>query len=356
MANRHTGPVRKVSRRGEDRWVIDFLWMDKSGQKHRYRKDASLQTRSGAMLEAQSLHERAMRTGTLHERAAKPTFSAFVEGSFKALRMPHFRPATRVRYEALLRQGLLDHFRPLRLDEITQDSVHSYAAKLNARGVSTKAGIMFLRTILKSACELGVVDEVPKLPRLWKESRKLPDAPPMEDIESLISGTSSWLALAVALAAFAGLRSGEVRALECRDVDLAAGRITLRHAFSENELSTPKSGHERLIPIAPILRPFLETAVRSKLPKARLVVTSTGATPTRQAILTRLKTLEAKLEIRPWSFHQIRHFFYTELIQRGADVETVRVLAGHASISVTQRYLHATGNTLAHAVGRLTAT
>ena len=39
-------------------------------------------------------------------------------------------------------------------------------------------------------------------------------------------------------------------------------------------------------------------------------------------------------------FHDMRHTFGTRLIQSGVDIETVRDLMGHHSISVTQRYLH----------------
>ncbi len=340
MGTRNLGPVRKVRRRGKVYWVIDFFWFDKAGRKERYRKNARVQSYDGARAEARSLQERALREGTLIERPPAPTFRAFVEGSFRSLRMPHFRASTRVRYEALLRQGLLGHFGTMRLDAIGADAVHGFAAKLAERGVQCKGPLMLIRTILRAANELGMLDEMPRIPRLWKEGRKVPEAPPASDIDRLVVSSSRWVHTAVALAAYAGLRSGEVRALEVRDVDLVRGYILVRRAFSESELATPKSGHERRVPIAPVLRPILEEAVQSKLPKARVVMTRKGTTPSRQAVLKRLNALEAKLGLRGWTFHQLRHFFCTGLLRGGANVEAVRLLAGHSSLGMTQRYVH----------------
>jgi integrase len=36
----------------------------------------------------------------------------------------------------------------------------------------------------------------------------------------------------------------------------------------------------------------------------------------------------------------LRHTFASRLIEKGADIETVRDLLGHHSITITQRYIH----------------
>jgi integrase len=98
----------------------------------------------------------------------------------------------------------------------------------------------------------------------------------------MLTTSDGWLRVAIALAAFAGLRQGEVRALEVRDVDLEAGIITVRRALSENEPVAPKSGHERVIPIGTQLAQVLTRALRGKLPGARVVLNQSGRTPSRQ--------------------------------------------------------------------------
>lgn len=55
-------------------------------------------------------------------------------------------------------------------------------------------------------------------------------------------------------------------------------------------------------------------------------------------------------EMQIWSFHQLRHFFCSTLVRDGVSVEAVRVLAGHADLKTTQRYVHASTADLRAAV------
>jgi site-specific recombinase XerD len=50
--------------------------------------------------------------------------------------------------------------------------------------------------------------------------------------------------------------------------------------------------------------------------------------------------------------HALRHAFCSHLVRVGVGVEAVRALAGHSSIRVTNRYVHATGVDLRSAMGR----
>ena len=347
MGVRNTSGVRRVMRGGRPRWIVDIPYMDKDGREQRYRRDATLQTSAGAHAEVARLRLQIATLGTLEPtKSACPTFKSFVEGDFDKLFVPKYRPATRVRYKAILRQGLLDELGAKPLDEIGAVEFRAYAAKLQGRGVTVKGPINFLRTVLSAAVEVGALDEMPKLPSLVKASRKLPDAPTEDEVNAMLAHARGWLRLAIALAAYAGLRMGEVRGLEVRDVDFARAQLLVRHALSEDECLTPKSGHERPVPLVPELAAMLEEARKSKLPRARLVVTDAGTTPTRQLVLARLKALQQRHGLPARSFHSLRHFFCSVLIRRGASVEAVRLLAGHSDLATTQRYVHATAGDL----------
>jgi site-specific recombinase XerD len=48
--------------------------------------------------------------------------------------------------------------------------------------------------------------------------------------------------------------------------------------------------------------------------------------------------------------HRIRHSYTTDLLRRGASLETIRRVLGHSSITTTIRYLHLTGADLSEAI------
>jgi integrase len=169
----------------------------------------------------------------------------------------------------------------------------------------------------------------------------------------MLAHASDWLLVAIALGALAGLRMGEVRALEVQDVDFDEGCIHVRRALSEHEVLPPKSGDDRNVPMHPRLASILREAVRAKLPKVRIVTTSTGTTPTRQSTLARFKALLAKTGLREWSFHALRHYFVSTLLRGGGSPEAVRMLAGHSSSAVTARYAHAVRADLSAAIAKL---
>lgn len=301
--------VRKVSRRGKPHWLIDFRFCDKEGRRQRYSRDATIQTAGGARAEAQRLKRLAIETGSPYGRPPTTTFAHFVETKFRTVHMPAYcRPATRERYEALFRQGVLAAFGSKRLDEIGGIAVRAYEAELAARKVQARGHISLVRTVLRSAVDLGALEAMPALPPLPRQGRKLPDAPSDEDVAALLEHTHGWLRVAIALSVFAGLRMGEVRALEVRDIDFKRNILLVRNALSADEVLPPKSGHERAVPIATELRGVLQEAIRLKLPSTRVVLNAHGRTPSRQHVLTVLKALEERIGIRTWSFHALRHY------------------------------------------------
>jgi integrase len=352
MGKLSNGVLKRI-RGGKPRWVIDFRYRDRDGREQRYRRDARIQTRAGAEAEANRLMALAHTQGTLALTAHAPTLATFVEDTFKPLYRAKFRPGTWRRYEGLLRQRLLDDLGDKRLDAIGATAVRAFMAVIAKRQIQARGPVNLLRTILVAAVETGALEAMPELPKPPLPGRKLSSAPSTEEVEAMLSAASGWLRVSIALAAFAGLRQGEVRALEVRDVDQAAGLITVRRALSEGEAVSPKSGHERVVPLWPRLAEVLTEALRGKLPAARVVLNQSGRTPSRQAVWTELQALLVRHQLTEWSFHALRHYFLTALVRGGANLEAVRELAGHSKLLTTQRYVHATGADLRDAISKL---
>jgi integrase len=347
-----SGLVRKEVRSGKLHWVIDFRFRDRDGREQRYRRDATLQTSAGARAEAERLKMLALTTGSVAARSASQTFAMFVEGTFTRLYMPRYRPSTRVRYEALLKQGILDTFGGKPLDGIEGAALRAFVAGLQERNVQPRGPANFVRTVLRAAVDSGALASMPAFPPVPRQGRKLPDAPNDDEVRAMLLHARGWLRTAIALAAFAGLRMGEVRDLEVRDVDLKDPRILVRRALSEDEVMPPKSGHERVVPIAPELAEMVAGALRDKLPTVRVVLNEHGRTPGRTHVLEALKALERRHGLKERSFHSLRHYFCSTLVSRSVGAEAVRLLAGHSNLATTQRYVHASGGELRAAIAK----
>jgi integrase len=347
--------VKKRVRNGRTRWVIDFYYANKQGQRVRFVRYADLQTRDGADREARQLYERATLTGSPDvEQRDVMALSKFYEETFLPKVLPLYRKNTQTRYKALWRQRVRDQLGGKQLDEIDEQVLRGFARGIELDKRQPKGPVNFVRTLLREAERAGIIAKAPSLPSgCMKESKKLPEAPTLETTEHLLESAGGWLKVAAALGIYAGLRSGEIRALEVGDVDLESGVILVRRTLSEDEEETPKGMKERCVPLIPQLARILAEAMAGKPLSQRFIVTATGVTPRRQGVLTTWVRLQQRLGLpRTWSIHALRHGFCSQLVRVGAGVEAVRALAGHSSISVTNRYVHATGADLRSAMQR----
>ena len=352
--------IREETRGNRRILVIDFPFSDITGAQRRYRRDASAQQdRSAAAKEAQELHQLAVTTGSPFgtTNSNMPTFGAFFEDSYRELYFPQLRPATQQRYDALMRQGLLGFFGRYPLEQIDFLLVRRYEAKVLARGVKTRGHVNLIRSVLRAAVELRILPKFPDVPTAKGPGKKLPRSPTREEVEQMVEHSKEWVRTAIVLAFYVGLRSGELRALQVRDIDFERNQIYVRRAFSENVLQDrPKDNDERIIPIAELALAQLQKAVQGLNPEDFLVTNRNGRTPTRQCVWLAFRAVQDKAELdRRFGVHALRHGFCTELVRGNVGVETVRVLAGHEDLRTTQRYLHAERADLAEAMETFSA-
>ncbi len=357
MGEKNQSGVRAELRGDRKMLVIDFRFKDKDGREQRYRRDASVQSMAGARAEAARLKRLAAEKGTLDAEAPVPTFATYVRDTFVPLVMPRFKPSTREGYEQHLDapdHGLVALLGKKRLDAIGAGDARAVEADALGRKARARYALVCMRSVLRSAVELEVLAAMPRLPKLPARSAKFPDAPSATVVEQLLMGADGCLNIAIELAAEAGLRSGEVRALEVRDVDLEGGRLYVRRAYSADEVVEPKGRDERIVPLAPAIAVMLAGAIAGRRPTDRVVRDRRGRTPTEGALGGMWRRLQARLGIQPrWHYHQLRHFFATSLLKGGANVEVVRRLLGHKDLASTTRYVHATERDLVAAVALL---
>jgi integrase len=154
------------------------------------------------------------------------------------------------------------------------------------------------------------------------------------------------------LCLFAGLRRGEALTLSWSDVDLERCLI---HVQAENA----KVGKPRTIPLhgfvhAALLRVAgLEVGARNHEKPSGVVFPGRGvrywSEPKKD-----WDRLRKACGLGPdVGFYNLRHSFASMLLEQGTDLETVRVLMGHADISTTGIYVHTSAMRLKEAIGKL---
>jgi integrase len=143
----------------------------------------------------------------------------------------------------------------------------------------------------------------------------------------------------VLLGGNAGLRAGEVVALELPDVSRANARITIERQAWRGVVDTPKGGRDRVVPMTDALKAAL-AAVRH-LRGARVLVQDDGSDLTAKVLRGWMKSAQRLAGLRPMgNFHILRHTFCSHLAMRGAPAKVIQELAGHTHLSTTMRYMH----------------
>jgi integrase len=151
-------------------------------------------------------------------------------------------------------------------------------------------------------------------------------------------------AAVVRVAAYAGLRQGELLALRWRDVDFAGSALTVARAMSAGVESSTKSGRVRRVPLADQAAAALDRLSRRDHftgPGELVFCNALGRRLDGSALRRRYRRAQVAADVRPLRFHDLRHTFGSLLAARGVDVVTIQKAMGHSALSTTSRYLHA---------------
>ena len=159
--------------------------------------------------------------------------------------------------------------------------------------------------------------------------------------------------LGICICLSAGLRIGEVCALQWEDIDTASGVIRVRKTIQRIWLAdggerinalvldSPKTRNSiREVPMTrellALVRP-LKKMVRSDF----FVLTNEAAPMEPRTYRAWFDRLQRQLGLPRMRFHGLRHSFATRCIESRCDCKTVSVLLGHSSVSTTLNlYVH----------------
>jgi integrase/recombinase XerC len=222
---------------------------------------------------------------------------------------------------------------------------------LSKRSVARK--LACLRSFYKFLRKKGVMDSVPTAivatPRL---ERRLPQFLEEDAVAQVLAqpdrSTSVGMRDAAILELFysTGMRLSELLALRPADVDMTGETVKV----------TGKGSKQRIIPFGRkagealrqwlAMRPLL---LRGTQGPGTVFLSVRGKRMTPKGV-NRLvcRYIGAVSELQQRSPHVLRHSFATHLVNRGADLQAVRELLGHESLSTTQIYTHVGIDRLKH--------
>lgn len=149
----------------------------------------------------------------------------------------------------------------------------------------------------------------------------------------------------VRIAAYTGLRRGELVALRWRDVELRQRKVVVRRAISgDEEATSTKSRRAREVPIPDQAATALNRLKQRESftePDDFVFVNRLGRRIDGSALRRRVERARCGAGLRKLRFHDLRHTYGSLLVAGGIDLQSVKAAMGHSRITTTERYLHA---------------
>lgn len=269
--------------------------------------------------------------------------------------------------KARWRRDLAPTFGRLRCPEVDQGAIRAWAEARLAAGLSSASvqrGHRLLSSLWSDLAERpretgAVTDPTKRLPRSTRTLMR-PDSDPRlvpflrrpEDVARVYQRMTGVPALAFAVGARLGLRTGEVLGLHVEDLDLERRQATISRAVSSGELGPVKDHEARILPIPADLVPLLREASLARGGRGLLCPPGRPGRrsgPSRlPARFLRPQTLAAALAtalegtgLPAVTFYMAtRHTFASQYVLAGGELTRLSLLLGHSSPLVTQRYAH----------------
>ena len=230
--------------------------------------------------------------------------------------------------------------------DVSAQMVRDWMLLLSRNGICSRSicrKIASLRTFFKYLLENEAIDHNPMIKVVQpKIGNRSPVYVQQEDMNSLLDEEKKeedpFLKLRnnliLELFYASGIRQAELLAIKETDIDFGSGHVRI---FGKRQ-------KERIIPLHCDLLQQLEQYINQRNEKGicckELLVDKKHRPLTKFQLYYLVRQMLYSANTEKKSPHVLRHTFATHLLNEGADLNTIKELLGHSSLSATQVYTH----------------
>lgn len=285
----------------------------------------------------------------VHRIKPSPKFGDYAAAWLKTRDL---KPRTRAEYEAMIRLYLVPEFGAIRLDKITVTHVREWHSQLLPKAPTARAHTYaLLRNILATAESDDLLPKNPCRVRgaATAKRKSVTQVATVSEIDAIVEAMPPRYRAMVLLAAWCGLRFGELVALERRDIDplrktvrVDRGAVRVRGTV---QIGSPKSeAGNRTVAIPPHVMPAVEEHLATFVgrgPHALVFAAAHGgvlAPSTLYSVFYPARKAAGRPDLR---FHDLRHTGATLAATTGATLADLMQRLGHSTAGAAMRYQHA---------------
>ena len=273
-------------------------------------------------------------------------------------RKPEIKESTYTRYVRIIHKYILPNLKTQKLNNIDSDIVNSMTDKLK-HNLSDKT-VSTVMCVFKSIWKYGRIEGYPCAELNYdtfriKSQRKATVIPPQkrEKLEAVLIDKNDLVSMGIVFTLFTGVRIGELCGLRWGDFDFENGYVYIRRTIerisdlsSSNKktkviISTPKTENsKRIIPLPDFL---IEYIIKFRDNDEKYILTSSTKHTEPHSFYIKYKRLLHNNNIGDYTFHELRHTFATQCVDKGFDIKSLSMILGHSSVNTTMNlYVHPT--------------
>lgn len=366
----HTKPCPKAARcRCDGRWQARVTAPNgavvKAPSTFKAQIDAEEWVKSErALMEDPSAYVTAQaRLEAAKEQARIDAANTFAVHAERYLASRDLRPKTIREYRGLLDRTLLPVFGTTPLKQITRESVRNWHGALpKETPAANAAAYRLFRSLMTAAEDDELIERNPV--RIQKASTarvKNPQRPsPVDEMATIVDNMPERLRLFIVLAAFAGMREGEIFELRRSDIEQTSGSISVTRKIEKDpdpkaDSACPDCGRVigppktekgiRVVHLPPAFLPLLRAHLLAHTAPGADGLLFPGERKDHMSaryLLDRYKVAREAAGRPDLTIHGLRHSALTLAGQHGATAAELQARAGHASQAAMAIYQHAT--------------